>query len=223
VGLLEEWPNIADEVRLEVTGDYGAKVLVEARIVRAIATPELKTQVALEFLNLNQTQKDDLSVLLFSDVDEWYSQSRVTIDNPIRSLRFIGSSLQRVFQEFQPQLATTMRQQVQAPVQLSWEVWGECVYDGTLVELSSREMRLELRDDPFLDVPLLQESLPILGLLVQPWHGSEPQSILAQVQSIDRVERTEGSATLLIELIIPEALRRPQRAKIRRLLKVLSL
>jgi hypothetical protein len=80
-----------------------------------------------------------------------------------------------------------------------------------------------MRDDPFLDVPLLQESLPILGLLVQPWHGSESQSLLAQVQSIDRVERTEGSPTLMIELLIPEALRRPQRAKIRRLLKVLSL
>lgn len=221
--LLEEWPNIADEVQLEVTGDYGAKVLVEARIVRAIATPELKTQVALEFLNLNQTQKDDLAVLLFSDVDEWYSQSRATIDDPIRSLRFIASSLQRVFQEFQPELGMTMRQQVQAPVQLSWEVWGDCVYAGTLVELGSREMRLELRDDPFIDVPLLQESLPILGLLVQPWHGSEPQSLLAQVSSIDRVERIEGDATLIIELVIPEALRRPQRVKIRRLLKVLSL
>jgi cellulose synthase (UDP-forming) len=221
--LLEEWPNIADEVRLEVTGDYGAKVLVEAKIVRAIATPDLKTQVALEFINLNQTQKDDLAVLLFSDVDEWYSQSRGTIDNPIDSLRFIASSLRRVFQEFQPQIGMKVRQQVQAPVQLSWEIWGDCVYSGTLVEMGSREMRLELRDDPFIDVPLLQEMRPILGLLVHPWHESEPQSLLAQVQSIDRIDRIEGDSTLAIELLIPESLRRSQRSKVRRLLKALSL
>ena len=40
---LDEWPNTADRVRLEVTGDYGAKVLVDARIVRALTTPDFKT------------------------------------------------------------------------------------------------------------------------------------------------------------------------------------
>ena len=40
---LDEWPNTADRVRLEVTGDYAAKVLVDARIVRALTTPDFKT------------------------------------------------------------------------------------------------------------------------------------------------------------------------------------
>ena len=49
------------------------------------------------------------------------------------SLRFIASSMGRVFQEFQPDLGIQMRQVVKAPTQLSWEGWGECVYSATLV------------------------------------------------------------------------------------------
>ena len=79
-----------------MTGDYGAKVLVDARIVQALTTPEFKTQIGVQFLNLNRAQRDDLSVLLFSDVDKWFSQVRLEVDRPFESLRFIASSMRRV-------------------------------------------------------------------------------------------------------------------------------
>ncbi len=224
---LDEWPNTADEVRLEITGDFGAKVLVEARIVRAIATPDLKTQIAVEFLNLTQAQKDDLSVLLFSDVDEWFSQERAEMDRPFESLKFIASSLRRVFQEFQPALGMKVRQMVKAPTQLSWEGWGDCVYSATLVELGHQDLRVEVDYDPFLDLAALSHGQPVLGLLIQPWQGCEAQSLLAQVREIDFVDMTAIGGELrdrkvILELMIPETMRRLQKGKVKQLLQALA-
>ena len=228
---LDEWPNTADRVRLEVTGDYGAKVLVDARIVRALTTPDFKTQIAVQFLNLNRAQKDDLSVLLFSDVDEWFSQVRLEVDRPLESLRFIASSMRRVFQEFQPASGMQMRQVVKAPTQLSWEGWGECVYSATLVELGYQGLRVELEYDPFLDLAALSQGRPILGLLVQPWQGCDAQSLLAQVREIDFVGDGVGDGAggrrrdrkVILELIIPDSMRRIQNTKVTQLLQALAV
>jgi cellulose synthase (UDP-forming) len=229
---LDEFPNTADEVRIEITGDYGAKVLVEAQIVRAIATADFKTQIAVQFLNLTQAQKDDLSVLLFSDVDEWFSQERTEMDRPFESLRFIASSLRRVFQEFQPALGMKVRQAVKAPTELSWEGWGDCVYSGTLLELGYQDLRLEVEYDPFLDLAGLNQGQPILGLLVQPWSGCEAQSLLAQVRAIDFVEddgvnrggigMARRDRKVILELTIPETMRRFQKGKVKQLLQALG-
>jgi cellulose synthase (UDP-forming) len=229
---LDEFPNTADEVRIEITGDYGAKVLVEARIVRAIAAADFKTQIAVQFLNLTQAQKDDLSVLLFSDVDEWFSQERTEMDRPFESLRFIANSLRRVFQEFQPALGMKVRQAVQAPTELSWEGWGDCVYSGTLLELGYQDLRLEVEYDPFLDLAGLNQGQPILGLLVQPWSGCEAQSLLAQVRAIDFVEddgvnqggigMARRDRKVILELTIPETMRRFQKGKVKQLLQALG-
>ena len=197
---LDEWPNTADRVRLEVTGDYGAKVLVDARIVRALTTPDFKTQIAVQFLNLNRAQKDDLSVLLFSDVDEWFSQVRLEVDRPLESLRFIASTMRRVFQEFQPASGMQMRQVVKAPIRF-W-IWRQ-----------------------------LSQGRPILGLLVQPWQGCDAQSLLAQVREIDFVGEGVGDGAgrrrrdrkVILELIIPDSMRRIQNTKVTQLLQALAV
>ena len=137
--------------------------------------------------------------------------------------------MRRVFQEFQPALGMQMRQVVKAPMQLSWEGWGECVYSATLVELGYQGLRVELEYDPFLDLAELSQGKPVLGLLVQPWQGCEAQSLLAQVREIDFVgegpiagERSSDRKVVL-ELIIPDSMRRIQNTKVKKLLQALAI
>ena len=185
----------------------------------------------MQFLNLNRAQRDDLSVLLFSDVDKWFSQVRLEVDRPFELLRFIASSMRRVFQEFQPASGMQMRQVVKAPTQLSWEGWGECVYSATLVELGYQGLRVELEYDPFLDLAALSQGRPILGLLVQPWQGCDAQSLLAQVREIDFVGEEVGEGAngrrrdrkVILELIIPDSMRRIQNTKVTQLLQALAV
>lgn len=173
---------------------------MDARIVRALTTPDFKTQIAVQFLNLNRAQKDDLSVLLFSDVDEWFSQVRLEVDRPLESLRFIASSMRRVFQEFQPASGMQMRQVVKAPIRF-W-IWRQ-----------------------------LSQGRPILGLLVQPWQGCDAQSLLAQVREIDFVGEGVGDGAgrrrrdrkVILELIIPDSMRRIQNTKVTQLLQALAV
>ena len=140
----------------------------------------------------------------------------------------------RVFQEFHSDLGIQMRQVVKAPTQLSWEGWGECVYSATLVELGYQGLCVELEYDPFLDLAALSQGKPILGfLLVQPWQGCEAQSLLAQVREIDFVGEGVGEGPIdggkkpnrkvILELIIPDSLRRIQNIKIKQLLQAFSV
>lgn len=235
---LEVWPNIPDEVQIELIGDYGARALLDARIVRGTATSQLQTLLAVRFVNLSRTQLDDLVVVLYSDVQEWYSQKRQEKDNPFQSLRFIATSLKRVFQEFRPEEGVKVRKQVQAIGQLYWDGWLGRSYQAQITEIGMREVRLELENCLWMDWEVLQATQPVLGLLVQPsTEELAPQSLLAKVQTVDVIfnpsatpfetKETENSTEvyashIVMELVFPESLDRQQRNKIRQLLKYLD-
>jgi cellulose synthase (UDP-forming) len=226
---LEEWPNIPEEVRVEVTGDYGATVLLEARVVRGMATPQLKTRLSLHFLNISPTQWDDLVLVLYSDVREWYSQERSEADNPVVSLRFIATSIRRVFQEFTPAVGVRVRQQVQAIALLYWEGWSGHSFPAAVTEMGLRSVRLEIADSLFLDPDLLDQARPLIGLLVaRNADDPQPQSLLAQVQSVTALSDAadqEGAAIaprIALELTFPETLDRQQKSKIQRSLRTLQ-
>ncbi|MBF2085026.1 UDP-forming cellulose synthase catalytic subunit [Thermoleptolyngbya sp. C42_A2020_037] len=219
--LLDEWPNVPDEVRVELIGDYGARVLLDARIIRAKATSNLQVQVAVQFINLSRTQTDDLVLVLYSDVKEWYSQKREQRDNPVDSFKFIAASIGRVFREFRPESSVAVRKQVQAAAYLFWEGWGDVSYPATLTEIGMRDLRLEIDMIELETVEELQVSQPLLSLLVfrQP-DDPEPQSLVAQ---IIRVEVLAGlSDRTILELSFPPELDRQQKDKIRRLLRSLN-
>jgi cellulose synthase (UDP-forming) len=225
--LLDVWPNIPDEVQIELVGDYGAGVLLNAKIVRAIATNQLQTSLAVNFINPSRTQLDDLVVVLYSDVKEWYSQNRTERDNPLASLRFISTSLRRVFQEFQPEVGVKVRKQVQVVVQLYWEGWAGHSYTATLTELSMQDLRLELDPMLVLDREMVQQTKPLIGLLVA-GKDDVPQSLLAQVQTVEILVNSsvaystssEGTTQrFAIELTFPESLNRQQQSKIKKLLR----
>ncbi|MEB3357839.1 MAG: UDP-forming cellulose synthase catalytic subunit [Synechococcales bacterium] len=232
--LLDDWPNVADEVRVELEGDYGARALMDAQIVRAIATDTLQALLAVDFINPSQVQQDDLAVVLYSDVKQWYSQTRTEADRPLESFRFIATSFRRVFQEFRPEIGVKVRQQVQAIAELYWEEWGGNLYLAALKEISHQELRVELEADTHLKIEVLEQTQPIIGLLIRPSATSPvAQSVLAQVQSIERLSTPVIPADplpseelrvqrLAIELTFPKSLEVQQRRKIRQLLRILK-
>ncbi|MGA7937778.1 MAG: glycosyltransferase, partial [Kovacikia sp.] len=212
--LLDVWPNIPDEVRVELVGDYGARALMDAKIVRAVATNRLETLLSVQFINPSRTQMDDLVVVVYSDVKEWYSQRRTEKDNPLASFKFIATSLKRVFREFRPETGVKVRKQVRAIAQLYWEGWENLFFQATVTEIGNRDLRLEMKNHPDLRLDELQETEPIIGLL---FAGSAetpfPQSILAQVQTVNVIATPAiNSATdyfnsrVVIELSFPESL-----------------
>ncbi|UBF24699.1 glycosyltransferase [Kovacikia minuta CCNUW1] len=215
--LLDEWPNIPDEVRVELVGDYGAKALLDAHVVRATATSKLQAVLAVNFVNPSRTQLDDLITVLYSDVKEWYSQKRKEADNPIASFRFIATSLKRVFQEFRPESGVRVRKQVRAIAQLYWEGWEGESYSGMITEISTRDLRLELETSEIPNLELLESTQPTLGLLVaQDANDSSPKSLVAEVQNVSVL--TDSSNRTILELTFPTALDRQQKSKIKQLL-----
>jgi cellulose synthase (UDP-forming) len=219
--LLDDWPNVPDEVQVELVGDFGARVLLDAQIIRATATSQLQAQVAVRFIHLNSTQLDDLVLVIYSDVKEWYSQKREEKDNPIESFRFIALSIKRVFQEFRPAADVKVRKQVQAPAYLVWEKWGELSYAATITELGMRDLRLELETADFEDLEALQEEQTTLGLLVScQSDGQDPQSLIAEVKQVEVL--SDLGDRVVIELSFPPEHDRHQKEKIRLLLRSLN-
>lgn len=230
--LLDVWPNIPDEVRIELIGDAGARVLLDAQIVRGIATQKLQTLLSVDFLNLSRTQLDDLVVVIYSDVHEWYSQRRTQTDHPIASLQFIASSLRRAFQELRPEVGMKVRKQVRATAHLFWEGWEGDSHTAKVTEMSHRDIRLELSGAEITNLETLQHTQPMIALLLcDPNSASEPQSLLAQVQSVEvvspfsSVESAAQSTTttrIILELAFPDTLDRQQRSKIKQILRSFS-
>ncbi|MBE9139485.1 UDP-forming cellulose synthase catalytic subunit, partial [Nodosilinea sp. LEGE 07088] len=221
---LDEWPNIADQVRVELVGDYNGRVLLDAQIVRATATSRLDTELALDFIHLSPSQADDLTLVLFSDVKEWYSQTRPQVDRPLRSLQFIASSLWRVFRDLQPATGQKMRKQMQAPVELAWEGWHGTSYLAWVIEMGNRDLRLEVQNVAELDRITLLETFPTVGLLF-PASPTLPAdlSLVAQVgQAIELPSLNGTQPRLVLEMTFPTGPAFQQRRKIQTLLRSLG-
>ncbi|NEP12023.1 MAG: UDP-forming cellulose synthase catalytic subunit [Symploca sp. SIO2C1] len=238
--LLDEWPNIADEIKLELVGDYGARVLLNGRVIRASATSKLQAKLFIDFVNLTRSQIDDLTLVIYSDVKEWYSQTRAEVDNPWESLRFILTAIKRVFREFQPAIAqkmgikSTVRKRVEAVAQLYWDGGGSNSISAKLTEMGTQDLRLELDGNEIFNLETMLHTRPLIGLLIShELNSPQPQSLLAQFETIEelaiyhppKLEDSEQSPTIrpvAIELSFPESLKRQQLSKIQLLLKTLE-
>ena len=246
--LLSEWPNIPDEIQVELEGDYGARALLTGRVIRAIATSQLNCKLFIDFVDITRTQIDDLTVIIYSDVREWYSQTRLEEDNAWESLKFIVTSLKRVFVEFQPAIAermgvrSTVRKQVQAFAQLYWDGWAGHSYKATVTGIGTQDLRLEFDEISIDNLELIQKERPLIGLLVsQDINESQPQSLLAQVETVEELTPLTApsfvraralsesepplnvpSVRIAMELSFPESLKRQQKGKIQRLIKTLK-
>jgi cellulose synthase (UDP-forming) len=240
--LIDQWPNIPDEVRLELVGDYEARVLVDARVIRATATNQLQALLFLDFMEPSRTQLDDLAIVLYSDVREWYSQRRTDIDKPFQSLRFIATSLKRAFRDLKPADGVAVRKQVSATAELFWEEWEGESYLAKVTEMGTHDLRLELIGIPDFQLEKLQHGQPILALLMQTSdRNSTPSNLLVKVQSIKIMGNfvepnpvlVNGSALFMLKVqapvqrvalelsFLPE-LDRQQRIKIRQVLRAIG-
>lgn len=184
--LLDEWPNIPDEVKVELIGDYGARALMNGKVIRAIATSKLQARLFIDFVEPTRTQIDDLTLVIYCDVKEWYSQTRTETDNPIESLKFIITSLKRVFREFRPAIGVKVRKQVNGWAQLYWEGWEGHSYLARVTEIGSSDVRIELDESDIFNLEIMQSTQPLIGLLLsQEKNDPQPTSLLAKVETIE--------------------------------------
>ncbi|MEM1310947.1 MAG: UDP-forming cellulose synthase catalytic subunit [Cyanobacteria bacterium P01_H01_bin.153] len=227
---MAEWPNIPDQVKVELVGDGGSRVLLDAAVLRAIATQSLQTHLFVRFHDITRTQLDDLIVVVYSDVQQWYSQQRQERDRPLRSLGFIATSLARAFQEQRPGRGVQVRQQVSAFAEMYWEQWGELSVPAIVTEINSRELRIELQTEADLSLEALAQAQPMVGLLIgREADDPDAQSVLAQVVEVENLPvvltPTDSpkpfQQRVAIELDFPEALHATQRDKIRQILRLL--
>ncbi len=232
--LLDEWPNIPDEVKVELVGDYGARALMNGKVIRAIATSKLQARLFIDFVEPTRSQIDDLTLVIYSDVLEWYSQTRTETDDPLESLKFIVTSIKRVFREFRPAIGEKVRKQVNGRAQLYWEGWEGHSYTARITEIGTRDLRLELDGSDIFNLETMQGTQPLIGLLLsQEADDPQPTSLLATVETIEELatspvgKRSESASSvpsnrIAIELSFPESLKRQQQVKIQRLLKTLN-
>jgi cellulose synthase (UDP-forming) len=217
--ILDAWPNIPDVVELELVGDYGARAFVTAQIVRGVPLNENQTLLIADYLEPTREQMDALIRVLYSDVAEWYGQHREQVDDPLESLRFIASSVNRSLREPQPIQGVRVRKQVQTPVQLFWE--GH-LFPATVTEVGAQSTQLVVDARRVPNWEILQRKKPIVGLLQYDEEAREWNRLLAIVESaVPQTSPTSHpfpSDAIQIELRFPERLRTHQEPKIQQLM-----
>lgn len=222
--ILGDWPNLPDEVELEIRGDFGARAFVSGRVLRAMPIDDGQVNVAVDFLDLTRAQVDALSVVIYSDVREWYSQNRSDVDDPFASFKFLATSLIRSFQEFQPAKTAPIRKTIRAAAQLYWNTQ---LFSGVATQIDSRSIRIELPGAVARFKSMEQSQFPVGLLLSQDPNEPLPSRLLAKVAKVEE-SRPEGGMPpgVAIELVFPERLpekyRDRQTATIRQLVKTLN-
>ena len=214
--ILESWADLLDEIEVELIGDFGARAFLKSKVVRAVPLNDTQLSVTLDFIAPTRSQIDALTVVIYSDVKEWYSQHRQNSDNPLSSLRFITTSLSRAFQSRNPEFTTMrLRKSINAYTQLYWK---GTYYRAEAVEIGNRSLRLHLELGALPEVEELKSTQPLVGLLLSQSIGdTEPKRLLAQVHHVE----SPGSF-LAIELEFPDQIMARQEVKIRQLLKSLN-
>ena len=228
--LLDSWPNLPEEVEVEIVGDYGARAFLNGKIIRKTPIGDNQTRLAVEFVNLSRAQLDSIALVIYSDVKEWYSQKNEFVDAPLASFKFLATSLIRSFQEFKPDRMSKVRKQVRATGQLYFE--GE-FYSGDVTEMGVSSLLLELSgnavsSDKMLqdqNLQQIQQQKPLVGLVLSPEEADmAPTRFLAQIVALD-VMKADGSNSnggqVAVELKFPEQFKSRQEAKIKKILKVL--
>ncbi|MFH7028231.1 MAG: UDP-forming cellulose synthase catalytic subunit [Heteroscytonema crispum UTEX LB 1556] len=221
---LESWPNLPDEVEVEVMGDFSARATLTARVVRVSPVNDAETLLAIDFVNTTRAQMDALTLVLYSDVNEWYSQKRGDTDKPMASLGFLATSLARSLRDIKRPARKPIRKQVRTGGQLYWD--GN-LFPGLTTEIGVTGLTLELEGKKALssnkilgqqDFHIMQNVKPLVGLVLSQ-EGNNPSStrFVAEISAV----KEEPSGKITIELIFPDKLKKRQDGKIKQLLQVL--
>ncbi|WP_017325064.1 glycosyltransferase family 2 protein [Synechococcus sp. PCC 7336] len=230
---LNRKPDLSEDLEVELVGDYGRRVrLLRSRIVWTRPVDSGQVDVGVDFgigqnsawaqpnaapeeYELYRKQLDNLALVLYSDVKEWFSQHRAEIDRPLHSMWFIATAMGRALQEFIPYQSVVARQKIQLPAQLFWQ--GQ-FHPSNVTELGSRSLKLEAQLPARLDVAALERDRPVLGVRLRGPGGQ----FLNLVTQVDRLQPLQGTQRTAIELSFPESLRSQQSAKLKPLLAQLN-
>jgi cellulose synthase (UDP-forming) len=218
--IIDSWADLLDEVDLELIGDFGARAFIKAQVIRATPMDETELLLSLDFISPTQAQFDALNIVIYSDVDEWYSQRREIVDDPMQSFKFIASSLTRSFQVRTPASNNVRsRKQIGAHAQVYWK---GSFYSGRVTEISNRGLRFEVDSNKIPDVDMLSEIQPLVGILIsQEANDPQPKRLLVQVDAVHHVSDATGKRVAL-ELEFPDQIMSRQEGKIRQLVSSLA-
>ena len=209
--LLADWPNLPDLVKIQIQGDSDAQVNLQARVVRVAPRSDREVSVTVTFENMTQAQRDNLILVLYSDVQEWYSQFRTNADKPLQSIRFLVASLVRAFRDPKPSQPTPVFKQVKVGIQ----VYSQGQYlAGTAYAINSGGLKVSLQEDQnlVLHPEVFGQGEPV-GLLV----GGNGQAPVRLVAQLDQVERSEEVTH--VDISFPKVLNVRQGDRIRHLMQ----
>ncbi|MUL35769.1 glycosyltransferase [Gloeocapsopsis dulcis] len=221
---LDSWANLPDEVEVEIIGDYGARAFLNGKIVRWTPVDDTQIHVVVDFINPTRAQLDNLVLVIYSDVKEWYGQKREIVDRPFNSFKFLATSLIRSFRDFKPERSVQkVRKQVQTTAQIYWE--GQ-FYTGEATELGTSSLKLELdynsasseKQLQQQDIEKMRQQQPLVGLLLE--GDNSANRFLAQITHVEICGNSDRSS-VVIELRFPEQFKQKQAEKIKELLQTL--
>ena len=217
--IINSWSNLLSRVELELIGDYGARAFVTAEVIRAVPLNESQTILSLEFVEPSRAQLDDLNRVIYSDVREWYSQQRDSVDDPMESFKFIASSVTRSFRKREAAVVNAkLRKPIHAYAQVYWQ--GH-LYPAVATEMGHRSLQVEMETGVLDDRNPLSRSQPVGLLLSQAVNEPLPKRLLAQVEAVTPVSDMRGNR-LVLELAFPEKIMKRQGNNIKHLLKTLN-
>ena len=217
--IINSWSNLLDRVELELIGDYGARAFVTAEVIRAVPLNESQTMLSLEFVEPSRAQLDDLSRVIYSDVREWYSQQRDSVDDPMESFKFIASSVTRSLRKREAAVVNAkLRKPIHAYAQVYWQ--GH-LYPAVATEMGHRSLQVEMETGVLDDRNALSRSQPVGLLLSQAVNEPLPKRLLAQIEAVKSVSDLRGNR-LVLELAFPEKIMKRQGNNIKHLLKTLN-
>jgi cellulose synthase (UDP-forming) len=196
--ILQDWPNLPDLVDMEIQGDSVARVHLNARVVRVAPRNDQEVAVTVTFEHMTQTQRDHLVLVMYSDVEEWYSQFRTNADKPLQSIRFLIASLVRAFQEPKPSQSTPIFKQIKETIQVYSQ--GQFLA-GTAYAINSCGLKIALQRDQnlVLHPEVFGQGEPV-GLIV----GNPGHQLVRLVAQLDQVQRQEDVTH--VEISFPRAL-----------------
>ncbi|MFH7242233.1 MAG: UDP-forming cellulose synthase catalytic subunit [Spirulina sp.] len=211
--LLTDWPNLPDTVDVEIHGDTTSRVFLQGRVLRVNPRNDQEVAITVTFEDMTQAQQDDLMLVIFSDVSQWYSQTRNNADKPLESIRFLMTSLLRAFRDTKPSEAQPVYKTVKAYTQ----IYSQGHYlDAMAFALNSRRMQVVVAQDHglVLHPEIFGKGEPV-GLMVH----TEDQDVVRLVAQLDAIHSEPTTTTL--DLSFPKVLDVQQSHRIKALLQTL--
>ncbi len=212
--LLSDWPNLPDLIDIEIHGDTNSRVFLSGRVLRVNPRSDREVSITVTFEEITQAQRDGLTLVIFSDVEQWYAQVQNNADRPLASIRFLLTSLMRVFHEPQPSESGELYKQVKAYTQ----IYSQGHYlDAMAFGINSRGLQVVLEQDHgiVLHPEIFGTGEPV-GLMI---HTDSPQPVRLVAQ-LGAIQTSETATTL--DLTFPKILDVQQGSRIKGLFQSLK-